>query len=300
MRRVQLTTAVDDGAYAKKIFTKYKDDTFFIEKYNLIKKQYPEVYLFEVVQAINSQRLCQGCHSLAECSQAHKGYYVSVNDSGLALCACSKKRAQEELKNDFKYLVYTTFDLHEKLPSLNDDIEVTSKRGKLLTYIKKIIQNKATKGVYLSGAPGSGKTFIMLALLNDALQDEKKCALVNVNALVQKLKPLYFSNDNHDKNEFEYIMNKLKKVTALYVDDIGSERADGIVRDEILFPILDYRMQHDLFTCFTSNLKQKELEKQYSITNRTTNEPIKGSRLFERIRVLSQEFDISEAKSRRQ
>ncbi|MDR1782143.1 MAG: ATP-binding protein [Bacilli bacterium] len=300
MERIKFDDMFDENNYSKKVFSQYKDDAFFKQKYNEIKKHYAQAELFEMVKAINSQRLCIDCLSLNECKQDIAGYYYDIKDTGLYKKACLKMKEIDDLNKTYRYLIYTTFDLKDKLPSLNDDIDVTVKRSKILKYIKKIISGKENKGFYLFGAPGSGKTFLMLAMLNDALEDKKRCALININDLTQYLRPLLFSNDSYDKETFDILVNKLKKVDHLYIDDIGSERVDSILRDDIVFPILDYRMQHKLFTCFTSNLPQKDLEIQYSISNKRIDEPIKGTRLLERIRVLSTEFELTEVKSRRQ
>ena len=51
---------------------------------------------------------------------------------------------------------------------------------------------------------------------------------------------------------------------VLILDDIGAEQSTPWVRDEILQVILQYRMQEDLPTFFTSNFDFEDLEKHFA------------------------------------
>ena len=62
------------------------------------------------------------------------------------------------------------------------------------------------------------------------------------------------------KEKFDYI----KKVPLLLIDDIGAEGLTAYNRDEVLCPLLQYRMDNYLPTFFTSNLSLKELSKSIS------------------------------------
>ena len=70
------------------------------------------------------------------------------------------------------------------------------------------------------------------------------------------------------------------------LDDIGAENTTAWSRDEVLGPILQYRMEEDLPTFFTSNLTLKELESALSITNNGI-EKVKAKRIVERIKQLT-------------
>ena len=53
----------------------------------------------------------------------------------------------------------------------------------------------------------------------------------------------------------------------LLLDDIGAENTSNWSRDEVLGPILQYRMENHLPTFFTSNLTMDELEEALSTTS---------------------------------
>ena len=72
----------------------------------------------------------------------------------------------------------------------------------------------------------------------------------------------------------------------LLLDDIGAENCSNWSRDEILGPILQYRMENNLPTFFTSNLTLDELEKALSITSSGVDK-LKARRIIERIKQLT-------------
>ena len=72
----------------------------------------------------------------------------------------------------------------------------------------------------------------------------------------------------------------------LLIDDIGAENNSAWARDEVLGTILQYRLDNDLSTFFTSNFTIEELESVLSETSKGTDE-IKARRIIERIKYLT-------------
>ena len=96
---------------------------------------------------------------------------------------------------------------------------------------------------------------------------------------------------NEAENDFEDRYDYIKKIPLLLLDDIGAEYLTPWARDEILGTILQYRMDEELPTFFTSNLNLKQLEEHFSITA-NAKEEIKGRRMIERIKDLTKEFEL--------
>ena len=96
---------------------------------------------------------------------------------------------------------------------------------------------------------------------------------------------LWFGNDFEEK--YDYI----KKAPLLLLDDIGAEYLTPWARDEILGTILQYRMDEELPTFFTSNMNLKQLEEHFSITS-VGKEEIKARRMIERIKSLTNDFEL--------
>ena len=92
-------------------------------------------------------------------------------------------------------------------------------------------------------------------------------------------------------DEYQNKLNKLKKVPLLLIDDIGAETTTAWSRDEVLCPIIQYRMQEELPTFFTSNLDINLLEQHLSISKNGIEE-VKAKRIIERIKQLTEELDL--------
>ena len=77
------------------------------------------------------------------------------------------------------------------------------------------------------------------------------------------------------------------------LDDIGAESLTSWTRDEVLGAILQYRMQEELPTFFSSNMDFKQLQKYLMVNNRGDEETMKATRIMERIRFLAQPIELS-------
>ena len=86
--------------------------------------------------------------------------------------------------------------------------------------------------------------------------------------------------------DYEERFNFIKKSPLLLLDDIGAENVTPWSRDEILSPILQYRMDENLPTFFTSNLTLDELEKNLATTSSGVDS-LKARRIVERIKQLT-------------
>ena len=111
-----------------------------------------------------------------------------------------------------------------------------------------------------------------------------QCTLVYYPELLRSLKSS-FGSDYEEKFDF------IKTVPLLLLDDIGAENTTSWSRDEVLGPILQYRMEEELPTFFTSNLTLSELEASLSITNSGT-EKVKAKRIIERIKQLTVPLEL--------
>lgn len=65
---------------------------------------------------------------------------------------------------------------------------------------------------------------------------------------------------------YERKLQRIREANILMLDDIGAEEVTPWVRDEVIGPLLHYRMVHELPTFFTSNLSYDELEHHLSMT----------------------------------
>ena len=140
------------------------------------------------------------------------------------------------------------------------------------------------KGLYLYGDFGVGKSFMVAALAYDL--SEKRgvsSTLLHYPSFVIDVK-----NAIGDGN-VKTLVDEIKLSEVLILDDIGAEQSTAWVRDEILQVILQYRMQENLPTFFTSNFNFEELEQHFAKGKHGNDETWEARRVMERIRYLAEE-----------
>ncbi len=229
---------------------------------------------------------CKNCPGLSSCKNNIKGYVYYPQKKGSRVTfdyiPCKKLKLRDEQIKEKK--ASTILD-----NARMKDIDVTDKkRVKLIKWLKEFYDNydpsKINKGLYLHGSFGSGKTFLLSALLNE-LREKKdvRYELIYYPELLRNL-----------KNDFREVDNKvsyLSNVEILVLDDIGAEKVTEWGRDEILGTILQHRMNNNLTTFFTSNLNIEELEKKLS-GEAGSIDFINASRIIERIKHLTTDMEL--------
>ena len=147
---------------------------------------------------------------------------------------------------------------------------------------------KHEKGVYIYGKMGIGKTFLLKRIAKKVAQAGYKIGIINLSDLATKIK-----NQLSEQVGYEKTLETLKQVDFLFIDDIGAEPITSWFRDEIVFSILNDRMQTKRTTFFTSNYSYAELAKMEARTNKSSYpEYDKSNRLLERIKALTEPYEL--------
>lgn len=238
---------------------------------------------------------CEGCLGLDFCKQPTKGKRLDLKYENFMyneVVSCHYMKEYNEKMNHVKQYVY--HDLSKELVTLSlEDLLVTLKEQPK-NYISEVIatvtflEQKKPYGLYLYGRPGVGKTYLSAALANDYARMRKSVIFVNVPNFVSSCKLMM-----NEKSMLDRRINDMKKVDVLFMDDIGGESVSPWIRDEILLPILNERLDHQRLTYFTSNFDYEALEKHYRMNSNGGDEPIKANRLLERIKAMTQFQEIS-------
>ena len=163
-----------------------------------------------------------------------------------------------------------------------DDLSRLPVFEKLLAFVEQYPTIR--KGLYLYGDFGVGKSFMVAALAHDL--SEKRgvsSTLLHYPSFVIDVK-----NAIGDGN-VKTLVDEIKLSEVLILDDIGAEQSTAWVRDEILQVILQYRMQENLPTFFTSNFNFEELELHFAKGKHGNDETWEARRVMERIRYLAEE-----------
>ncbi len=163
-----------------------------------------------------------------------------------------------------------------------DDVQRLTVLKRMIEFVNDYPNN--LKGLYLYGDFGVGKSFMVAALAHDL--SEKRgvsSTLLHYPSFVIDVK-----NAIGDGN-VKTLVDEIKLSEVLILDDIGAEQSTAWVRDEILQVILQYRMQEDLPTFFTSNFNFDDLEQHFAKGKHGNDETWEARRVMERIRYLAEE-----------
>lgn len=172
-----------------------------------------------------------------------------------------------------------------------DDVRRLTVLNRMIKFVNDYPNN--LKGLYLYGDFGVGKSFMVAALAHDL--SEKRgvsSTLLHYPSFVIDVK-----NAIGDGN-VKTLVDEIKLAEVLILDDIGAEQSTAWVRDEILQVILQYRMQEDLPTFFTSNFNFEDLEKHFAKGKNGNDETWEARRVMERIRYLAEETRLEGEKRR--
>lgn len=131
--------------------------------------------------------------------------------------------------------------------------------------IDRIIQQMRGAGLYfVSRTKGSGKTYLSTIVGNELSRIGKRVLWYSMPNLLQEIKNSY---DRDSGVSTADVIDRVKKVPFLILDDIGVERQTAWV-NETVFSILDFRMTLCKPTLFTSNDSPDELHYDERIIDR--------------------------------
>lgn len=118
-------------------------------------------------------------------------------------------------------------------------------------------------GLYIwSRTRGCGKTFLASAICNELIaKRHKRTLFASVGDLIS------YDKESGDKFAVDQIQ-RLCDIDVLVLDDLGQQNNGNKWLEDILFRILDYRMQRKMLTIVTSNVSLDRLPFDDRITDR--------------------------------
>ena len=259
----------------------------FVQKIRLKEEELMK-YTSLLEESAEEYNHCEECEGLLACQNHLIGYaYLPKINEGKLIFeykACKYKEKQLKQQNHQKNIAL--FDMPKEIreAKMKDIYTKDKKRYPIIKWMKEFIttykENPHQKGLFLSGSFGCGKTYLISAMINELAKDNIKSAIVYWPEFLRDLKTSF-------QTDFKEKVESIKKVPILLIDDIGAETTTVWSRDEILGPILQYRMDEKLPTFFTSNLDLNGLEQHFSFS-KDQIENVKARRIMERIKQLTE------------
>lgn len=241
-------------------------------------------YTSKLESTVCELKNCKNCKGLNSCKNEVKGYinfpYKKDGTIIFSYTPCKYKKEYDKYKSNTVFYEMPSALMEARMKNIYVD---DNARVEVLKYIKEFMKEFPNKkGIYLNGSFGSGKSYIINAVLNELSRKGNTCVSVYYPTLLKRLKDSF----NNKNESFEQVFNELLSSDVLLIDDIGAENNTPWSRDEVLGTLLQSRMDNKKITFFTSNFTLGELELHLSETSSTTDK-IKARRIIERIKELS-------------
>ncbi len=243
---------------------------------------------------LNESSNCKKCKALEECKNDTKGYFNAYikNDDKITFYVkkCKYKLTDEELRNK-KNLIETLYLPKNILEANLDEFDLINENRKkafeyALNFIANYTYSNYMKGMLLYGPFASGKTYLLAGIANELAKKNIKTLLIYFPDLIREIK------SSIGTTKFEQLINMLKTVEVLMLDDLGSEMLTAWVRDEIIGPILNYRLMEKLPIFISTNLTIEQMVEHFATTKDEGIDNTKSARIMNRIQGLSIYCDI--------
>lgn len=237
---------------------------------------------------------CDKCKSLESCCNLMAGYeptlYLNHEIIEVRYRPCPTKRVVDERKKTAK-LIKSIYVPRDILQASFANYELSSLgRAKAFQYAEQFTatygSSEKMKGLYLHGSFGVGKSYLLGAIANQLAEKGISSLLVYVPEFLREMKQSLGDQSLNEKIE------RVKFAPVLMLDDIGAEAMSSWTRDEVLGSILQFRMQEQLPTFFTSNFDFKQLEHHLTYSQRGEEEQMKAARIMERIKYLATPIEL--------
>jgi len=261
--------------------------SFLLEHKDELTSDMIEKNLMKLYEYGNQSKECNKCPSLGGCINLMKGYHpelvISRESIEIHYDKCPRKVMDDEKRKNEK-LIQSLYVPKDILRASFYDIEKDERSDaiqKALAFVLNYKEGAVNKGLYFYGQFGVGKSYLLGAVANELAEKKIPSMIVYVPELFRELKSSIGDATLNEKLE------AIKKEPVLMLDDIGAETMSSWVRDEILGPILQFRMLDNLPTFFTSNYDFQGLEHHLTYSQRGEEEKLKARRIMERIKYLA-------------
>ncbi|MDU4698652.1 MAG: AFG1/ZapE family ATPase, partial [Paenibacillus sp.] len=205
-----------------------------------LRDQHPELEqeqltrgMAKLYQYVNDSKHCANCPGLANCPNDFPGHFTKltveqVGDSPQLVdrqVPCSKQ-LQYEREVSVKKRIHSFYVDERALEEGYNAVEIMAKDssrapavGQIFRYIEEAKgSGLSSKGLYLEGPFGTGKTFLMCYLLHELAKEGYSGAIVYMPEFVEELKSML-----QDSDKLRDTVEMMKQVDLLIFDDIGAE-----------------------------------------------------------------------------
>lgn len=255
--------------------------------YDAIERNLPKLDEF-----ISQSDECCGCDNTELCTNYLKGFIPKLRAVRYTVeidyVRCEQQIREEE-RRDVANMIASMHMPKDILKATIADlfiddysrVDIANRAADFVQHVRET-GKLPTKGFYLYGQFGVGKSFVLGALANELATIKIKSVVVFVPEFLREMKNAI--GDNSLQEKIDYVKN----APVLMLDDLGAETMSAWTRDEILGTIFHYRMAEQLPTFITSNFNYNELEHHLAQSQKGDLEVVKAARIMERIKAITE------------
>lgn len=205
---------------------------------------------------------CSNCPGYFKCQKNNPHlvhnitYKYGYVDRTLSPC----KKALNRIAFENQFIIHDFQDrwLDEDLMK---SVDKTTTKTKAMMNFNEYLSLGKNKWIYLYGVGNTGRSYLAAALCMEAAKKARgPICYLDTPRRLGELNDLYFK----DKDRFNARLEAYSTCNLLVLDDFGNEFKNDLIRDAILFPILNSRNNKKLMTIITSDFKIDEIVELYS------------------------------------
>lgn len=267
----------------------------------LVLKEIPEakdylndLNIYDYLKVIEEKNNCKKCKGLVYCKNVSQGYYTSCDGNKFFLEKCKHKKLLDD-KNNINSLIKTLYMPQSIKEASFDNYFINSEsRSKIMNEVNMFLldmkKHSFHQGLYIYGDFSIGKTYTLACIQNELAKIGVESLLIYFPDLVLELK------NSMKELRYHQLINKLKAVDVLMFDDFGSENMTPWLRDEVIGPVLNYRVLEKKPVFISSNIRPEVIYTHFLCGN-TDEDILKAKRIKNRLfSVCENAIDMSDSK----
>ena len=234
---------------------------------------------------------CKKCKGLNNCPNSNQGFYLSKTKDGFVQVRC--KYLTELQKSSHPNLLKSEYnEALSDASTKNYDLN-TESRKKILNYITDFAKNYGKgfkEGLYIYGGFSYGKTYSLMLTA-------KALSAYGIDHIFAYFPDLVIEIKAAMENgKYDQIIELLRETDVLLLDDLGAENMTPWLRDEVLGPIINYRMNLKKPIFVSSNINPNDLKKHFMM-NSSEEEKTKAGRITSRLISLMLDVSLDDGES---
>lgn len=241
-------------------------------------------FIYEYLEAKRSVALCQ---SVGKCLQENHYHALNLVVNGkfitteIAVCPLYVKEQALLSRFVVKDVPFTA--LKQSFKDLVERSSFNAFRSEMLRLIKGERESVFVTSPHNIGVLEESAIFLMQALID---HESVHVGVLNLPRFVAE-----FSSDIYNnKSEIENRLNFLSTIDYLVIDELGNEETNNLIRDTILFPLINNRVKSNKKTVFLSELTLSELRMLYM----PNSQSIRGQQIINLIKnSIKREITVS-------